>query len=106
MFLGKSLVIQSAVNDQETPVMLRKHGNWVHMTGAVRLVKNQQVFTRITPDIAPRQDSYFAATAFLDNNPNYPVAATVVVHKDGRVSTYLPEAQTRYVSFSLSYPIK
>ncbi|MEH6979128.1 MULTISPECIES: hypothetical protein [Bacillus] len=102
----EELVITNAVADTDTPPMLRRHGNWVHTTGAIRLVKNQQVFTRITPDIAPHQDSYFAATAFLDNNPNHPVAATVVVHKDGRVSTYLPEAQTRYVSFSLSYPIK
>ncbi|MED1477136.1 hypothetical protein P4U57_22950, partial [Bacillus pseudomycoides] len=102
----EELIITNAVADTDTPPMLRRHGNWVHMTGAIRLVKNQQVFTRITPDIAPRQDSYFAATAFLDGNPNLPVAATVVVNKDGSISTYLPAATTRYVSFSLSYPIK
>ncbi|PEE39400.1 hypothetical protein [Bacillus pseudomycoides] len=102
----EELTITNAVADTDIPPMLRRHGNWVHMTGAIRSVKNQQVFTRITPDIAPHQDSYFAATAFLDNNPNHPVAATVVVRKDGSVSTYLPEVQTRYVSFSLSYPIK
>ncbi|PEM37322.1 hypothetical protein [Bacillus pseudomycoides] len=102
----EELIITNAVADTDTPPMLRRHGNWVHMTGAIRLVKNQQVFTRITPDIAPRQDSYFSATAYLDNDPNRPVAADVIVHADGRVSTYLPESQTRYVSFSLSYPIK
>ncbi|PGC28681.1 hypothetical protein [Bacillus pseudomycoides] len=102
----EELEITNAVADTDTPPMLRRHGNWVHMTGAIRLVKNQQVIARITPDIAPRQDSYFAATAYLDNDPNRPVAADVIVRKDGTVSTYLPEAQTRHVSFSLSYPIK
>ncbi|WP_018768160.1 hypothetical protein [Bacillus sp. 105MF] len=102
----EELTITNAVADTDTPPMFRKHGNWVHMTGAIRSVENQQVFTRITTDIAPHQDSYFAVTAFLDNNPNYPVAATILVRKDGRVSAYLPEVKTRYVSFSLSYPIK
>ncbi|PHB23093.1 hypothetical protein COE80_19465 [Bacillus pseudomycoides] len=102
----EELSITNAVQDGDTPVKLRRHGNWVHITGAIRSVKAQQVFAQITSDIAPHQDSYFAANAFLSKDPNSPVAATVVVHKDGKISTYLPEATTHYVSFSLSYPIK
>ncbi|PED05253.1 hypothetical protein [Bacillus pseudomycoides] len=102
----EELPITNAVQDGDTPVKLRRHGNWVHITGAVRSVENRQVIARITPDIAPVQDSYFAANAFLSKDVNLPVAATVVVGKDGKISTYLPEATTHYVSFSLSYPIK
>ncbi|WP_367899814.1 hypothetical protein [Bacillus pseudomycoides] len=102
----EELSITNAVQDGDTPVKLRRHGNWVHITGSVRSVKNKQVIARITPDITPHQDSYFAANAFLLSNVNVPVAATVVVNKDGTISTYLPEATTHYVSFSLSYPIK
>ncbi|QPW49539.1 hypothetical protein G9298_17880 [Bacillus thuringiensis] len=99
-------VLTDGAHDNVTPVMLRRHGNWVHITGAVRNITNQRVFTRLTPDIAPRQESYFAATAFLDDDPNRPVAASVVVYADGRVSTWLPVTTARYVSFSLTYPIK
>ncbi|PHE86020.1 hypothetical protein COF81_28645 [Bacillus pseudomycoides] len=102
----EELSITNAVQDEDTPVKLRCHGNWVHITGAVRSVKNKQVIARITPDIAPHQDSYFTANAFLLSNVNLPVAATVLVTKDGYISMYLPEATTHYVSFSLSYPIK
>lgn len=102
----EELPITNAVQDSDTPVKLRRHGNWVHITGAVRTVKTQQVITQITTDIAPRQDSYFAANAFLSSNVNLPVAATVLVTKDGKLSMYLPEPTTHYVAFSLSYPIK
>ena len=102
----EELPVTNAVQDGDTPLTLRKHGNWVHITGAVRSVKNRQVIARITPDIAPHQDSYFAASAFLSSNVNLPVAVTVLVTKDGTISMYLAEATTHYVAFSLSYPIK
>ncbi|MEK4655938.1 MULTISPECIES: hypothetical protein [Bacillus] len=102
----EELPITNAVQDVDTPLKLRRHGNLVHVTGAVRSVKNRQVIARITPDIAPHQDSYFAANAFLASDVNKPVAATVLITKDGYISMYLPEATTHYVAFSLSYPIK
>ena len=102
----EDLTISNAVQDGDTPVKLRRHGNWVHISGAIRSVKAQQVLAQITSDIAPYQDSYFAANAFPSSNVNLPVAATVLVTKEGKLSMYLPEATTHYVAFSLSYPIK